>query len=125
LLIFRRPRNDAASVVRHDTIDTGPTPGEQANADYQEGKLEPHDGFNLRAINEAMKGVILEGSNSEEKRARSISNSLEIFQRFTELLTAKENDRRQLWPGWRGWALTQCMGTWPVWSQHPLQFSLV
>jgi hypothetical protein len=48
LLIFRRPRNDAASVVRRDTIDTGATPNKQPNADYQEAKL-PHHAYSLRA----------------------------------------------------------------------------
>jgi hypothetical protein len=49
LLTFWRPRNDAAGVVRRDTIDTGATTDEQPNADYQEGKLEPHHVYSLRA----------------------------------------------------------------------------
>src|SRR6516225_3197189 len=49
LLIFRRPRNDAAGVVRRDTIDTSATTDEQPNADYQEGKPEPHHVYSLRA----------------------------------------------------------------------------
>src|ERR1700756_1566095 len=43
VLSFRRPRNDAAGVVRGDALDTGTSPGDEPNADCQKrDQLTPH-----------------------------------------------------------------------------------
>ena len=40
-------------------------------------------------------------------------------------MIAIARDWRQVWLGWHAPTLTQRVGTWPVWSQHPLRLPLV